>query len=193
MESNAPTLEPLLFWPFRGTAAGLADMRQGRNRCLWNDHLGAAWGTNFGNEEAFLTFAAQLEFILEFNSYIFEGVNNPAVNQLKRSLGNRSFAYLPDFWTNRLDPTVPVAEHFYDILREKPTLPVEFAIEKEAVDLTFSGKDSRNRLLFLGGFLAHLETWQEQVMMQQQRFPFVFEWPGRLQEIVKTFKSQTRN
>ena len=185
------TLVPLLFWPFRGVI-GLPDMTQGRNQSFWDDHIGKAWGHHFGNIETFLNAAGQLEFILEFNSYIFEGVQDPQVKRLQQTLGNKLFTYLPDFWTSRLDSTLPIAEHFYDILRLQPTLPIDFAIEKQAIDLVFSNKDSAARLLFLGGYLLHLKIWQGQVMMQQNRFPFMFEWPGRLKQIVDAFRERTK-
>src|SRR5262249_18802071 len=153
IDNNATTFEPLLFWPFRGVAVASTDMRQGRNQTLWSDHIGLAWGNYFTNVQGFLNAAAQLEFILEFNSYVFEGVQIPEVKQFQQGLGDKSFAYLPDFWTNRLDPTIPVAEYFYDIVREKPTLPSEFCIEKRSVELALSKKDSQTRLLFLGGYL----------------------------------------
>jgi hypothetical protein len=191
IDNTAATFEPLLFWPFRGAAVASSDMRQGRNQTLWDDHIGRAWGEHFGNVENFLNAAGQLEFVLEFNSYIFEGIQDPRIKRFQETLENKSFAYLPDFWTSRLDTILPMAEHFYDILRVQPTLPADFAIEKQAIDLVFSNKDSSNRLLFLGAFLLHLRTWQGQVMMQQNRFPFMFEWPSRLKKIVDVARERT--
>ncbi|HZU32010.1 MAG TPA: hypothetical protein VFB79_12905, partial [Candidatus Angelobacter sp.] len=191
IDNNATISEPLLFWPFRGAAVA-TDMRQGgRNQALWEDHIARAWGHHFGNFESFLNAASQLEFILEFNSYLFEGIQNPQI-KLIQQLGNKSMAYLPDFWTNRLDPTVPIAELFYDILREQRGLPNEFMIDKRAGDLVFAPLESQDRLIFLGGFLSDLKTWQGQVMMQQNRFPFTFDWPGRLKEIVKAYKARQK-
>jgi hypothetical protein len=175
---------PLLFWPFSGVS-GLPDMRQGgRNQSFWDAHVHSAWGQFFGSEDKFLSAASQLEFILEFNSYIFEGVNIPQVKKLQESLGNIYFAYLPDFWTRRLDPILPMAERFYDAFNRSDDFPQEFAVEKKAMDLIFKGKAVQERLLFQGCFLAHLRSWQAKVMMEQNRFPFMFEWQGRLKAIV---------
>jgi hypothetical protein len=174
---------PLLFWPFSGVA-GLPDMQGGRNQSFWDAHVHGAWGQFFGSEDKFLSAASQLEFILEFNSYIFEGVNIPQVKKLQESLGNIYFAYLPDFWTRRLDPILPMAERFYDAVNRSDDFPQEFAVEKKAMDLIFKGKTASERLLFLGCFLAHLRSWQAKVMMEQNRFPFMFEWQGRLKAIV---------
>src|ERR1700730_3343641 len=93
-----------------------------------------AWGQFFVSEDKFLSAAAQLEFILEFNSYIFEGVRIPEVQGFREMLGNIYFAYLPDFWTSRLDPVVPIAERFYDILSQSDEFPEEFSIDKKAMD-----------------------------------------------------------
>lgn len=106
----------------------------------------------------FLSAASELEFILEFNPYIFEGVNIPQVKKLQENLGNVYFAYLPDFWMCPLDPVVPIAERFNDALSRGDELPQEFAIEKKAADLIFKGKTAQERLLFLGCFLAHLRS-----------------------------------
>jgi MinD-like ATPase involved in chromosome partitioning or flagellar assembly len=187
MDNNATTFEPLLFWPFRGVS-GLPDMREGRNESLWADNIQSAWGKYFGSREGFLNAAAQLEFVLEFNSYVFVSSGNKGVNKFQQELGDKSFVYLPDFWTSPLDRCVPIAEHFYDILLAEPTLPAEFTIEKKAVDLLFESESSEQRLLFLGGYLTHLKTFQSQAMLQANRFPFVFNWGGgRLGRIVKAF------
>jgi hypothetical protein len=66
--------------------------------------------------------------------------------------------------------------------------PQEFAIEKKAADLIFKGKTAPERLLFLGCFLASLRSWQAKVMLEQNRFPFMFEWQGRLKAIVDRCK-----
>jgi hypothetical protein len=175
---------PLLFWPFSGVA-GLPDMRQGgRNKSFWDARIHGAWGQFFGSEDKFLSAASQLEFVLEFNSYVFEGVKIPEVQKLWESLGNIYFAYLPDFWTRPLDPVLPMAERFYDILSQSDKFPPEFAIETRAMDSIFKIKGAQERLLFLGCFLAHLRSWQAKVMMEQNRFPFMFEWQGRLKVIV---------
>ena len=173
---------PLLFWPFSGVT--VPDMRQGgRNKSFWDAHIHGAWGQFFGSEDKFLSAAAQLEFILEFNSYIFEGVRIPEVQEFRETLGNIYFAYLPDFWTSRLDPVVPIAERLYDILSQSDEFPAEFSIDKKAMDLIFKKKPAQDRLLFLGCFLAHLKSSQAQ-MMEQDRFPFMFDWQGRLKAIV---------
>ena len=175
---------PVLFWPFAGIE-GFPDMRQGgRNQSFWDAHIHGAWGQFWGTEEKFLSAAAQLEFVLEFNSYLFEGVKIPEVQKLWQSLGQIQFAYLPGFWTTRLDPILPMAERFYDVLSRSDDFSSEFAIEKRATDLVFKGKPAQQRLVFLGCFLESLRAWQAKVMMEQHKLPFMFEWQGRLKGIV---------
>jgi len=183
LDNLSQVFVPLVFWPFSG-GLGLPDMRGGRNRTLWNERIQGAWVPFFGTPENFLAAASQLEFILEFNSYVFEAVKHPEIGKLKQKLGNRYFGYEPDFWASRLDETVPIAELFYDALAADRGFPPEFTILEQAIDLVLKGKGTQDRLLFLGGFLAHLKAWQAEVMMHQfSRFPFMFDWPGRLKAI----------
>jgi hypothetical protein len=68
----------------------------------------------------------------------------------------------------------------------KPCAPAseEFSIDKKAMDLIFKKKAAQDRLFFLGCFLAYLKSSQAKMMMEQQRFPFMFDWRGRLKTIV---------
>jgi hypothetical protein len=187
-ENRSQTYVPLTFWPFAGVA-GFPDMRDGRNVSLWNAHIQGAWGQYFGIFDKFLAAASQLEFILEFNSYIF----SPPVPQseiLQRALENKNFNYLPDFWNSRLDSVVPIADHFYDVLTMSGDFPAELSIEKSAIDAVLKGKNSDERLIFLGGFLVHLKSSQARMMMEQRRFPYLFDWEGRLKVIADKY-SQT--
>jgi hypothetical protein len=189
VDDSATVYVPVIFWPFFGSLA-LPDMREGRAQTLWAEHVDAAWNQYFVSFDKFLTASSQLEFILEFSSYVLEEVNHEGVMRFKEGLANKRFANLPDFWTNRLDPTVPMAERFYDVLQGNPTLTPEFAVEKQAFDIVFKGLTPEDRLSFLGGFLAYLKTWQAKAMMQSQRFPFMFDWPGRLKGLVVASKAK---
>jgi hypothetical protein len=62
-------LEPFLFSPF-GENVGLPNVTKGRNFTHWDLLIGAIWGAYFGTKETFLSAAAQLEFVLELNSYL---------------------------------------------------------------------------------------------------------------------------
>jgi hypothetical protein len=182
LDNLSPVLVPIVFWPFAG-ALQLPDMRGGRNRTLWTERIGASWPSYFGTPEKFLSAAFQLEFILEFNSYVFEVVKPDGISKLDDPDRRRYFAYEPDFWANRLDDTVPIAELFYDALAAGPHVPAGCAIDERAIDLTFKGKGPHDRLLFLGGFLTHLKSWQAGAMLRASRFPFMFDWEGRLKAI----------
>jgi hypothetical protein len=181
---------PIVFWPF-SSGLELPDMREGRNWTLWNERVKSAWVPYFGAAEEFLSAAAQLEFILEFNSYIFMAVKNAEIQKLREKLGNKYFAYVPDFWASRLDATVSIAEQFYEALAG-PGFPPEFAVEQQGIDVIFKGKEPKERLPFLGGYLVHLQSWQAQAMMQFNRFPFMFEWHGRLGDIANAYRESRK-
>ena len=69
---------PLILWPFSGKL-GLPDINGGLNRALWDSHINAAWTYHFGTREDFLGAASQLEFILEFNSYMLVAAGEWAI------------------------------------------------------------------------------------------------------------------
>jgi hypothetical protein len=95
-DNSAQAYVPILFWPFSGRLE-FPDMRGGRNLTLWNERIQSAWGSYFGTFEKFLNAASQLEFVLEFNSYVFEVVQNPQVNKLREEWGEGYLDTCPIF------------------------------------------------------------------------------------------------
>jgi hypothetical protein len=192
VDNRSQELSPLLFWPFAisgldGAPAG------GRNREFWNQHIQGAWGSYFGTPDGFLGAAAQLEFILEFNSYVLTSLGDPQIDRIKQQTPNRNFDYEPDFWASRLDDVVPLALRFHDVLRLRADLPREFAIDDRAFDVVFSGKDTTARLQILGEYLVHLKNWQADVMIHQfRRHPFMFDWEGPLKQIADSYRNSTQ-
>jgi hypothetical protein len=190
MDGQTNIFVPLIFWPFAGIG-GFPDMRNGRNTTLWDARIGSAWGDYFGSSKQFLSAAYQLEFVLELNSYIFESTGDPGVEALKQKLGNKYFAYLPDFWNASLNEAVPIADYLYDHLGTDPGFPADLAINKRAFDIVLKAKSSKDRQLFFGGFLGHLRAWQTQASLEVRRMPQFYYWPGRLGEAEKAYtKSQ---
>jgi hypothetical protein len=181
---------PLVFRPLENGL--LPDEHGGRNRTFWNEHIHSAWGSYFGTFDGFLSAASQLEFVLEFNSYLFVSRRDPQIDRLKQQPPDRCFDYEPDFWASRLDDVVPVAQRFHDILVAADTLPPEFAVDSRAFDAVFNGKTMQARLLILGGFLTHLTNWQTEVMRQFNRFPFRFVWGGALKQVADAFSEGMR-
>lgn len=180
------SLEPLLFWPFSGPL-NLPEMKSGRNEELWQQRIGDSWSDAFGSKEEFLNAAAQLEFILELNSHILIAYAHPVSEKFREDSREKRTAYIPDFWTSRLDPTVPVANYVLDSLKNDG-FPKGLALEPTITTAIFKDMPMKSRLEFYGEFLANLQAWQEKVMMQQQRFPFDFAWPGPLREAVQIYK-----
>jgi hypothetical protein len=96
---------------------------------------------------------------------------------------------IPDFWTSRLDPTIPVAKYIMEMLR-KDGFPKNLAIEPTVTTAIFKDMPAKERIEFYGQFLVNLQNWQQKAMWQQQRFPFDFAWPPPLSTAVERFKEK---
>ena len=163
-------------------------MKNGRNDEFWQQRIDATWGEAFGSKDDFLSAAAQLEFVLELNSHLLVQYSNPATDKFRTDCPEKHTAYLPDFWKNRLDPAVPMALLIFESLVGEGGFPLDLAIERGVMASVFKGMSVQERELFFGQFLFNLKKWQDQAMWQQQRFPFNFAWPARLQRVVDLYK-----
>jgi hypothetical protein len=165
-------------------------MPEGQNTHLWNHSIQKSWGTYFGSFTSFLSTACELEFILEFNSYVGVGLaDERAKKWFEEQRPNATFTYGPDLWRYNLSAIVPIAERFYESLRSDLEFVRQTSVDPRAIESFFTGRNTDERLLIFGGFLTNLRRWQSEVLMQQNRFPFFFEWTGRLDEIVKRFQA----
>lgn len=185
LDNQSKVEHPALFWPFSGIGK-FPDMNAGRNTALWNDHVRAAWGSYFATLDRFHHAAMQLEFVLEFNSYLFEGdLQDPKISKI-RAITDKSFAHIPDFWNSHLEEITPIATFFYDQFEQKG-LPPDLSINETAAAF-FNEKQGHERIVFLGGFLDYLKRWQAEVMMQNRRFPYMGDWTGKLKAAVDAYK-----
>jgi hypothetical protein len=182
------TLAPILFWPFSGQL-DLPDMKAGRNQEYWRQRIEQTWGQDFGSEDEFLAAAAQLEFLLELNSYLLIQYRSPATDMFRAVFPEKYTAYLPDFWNTPLRMAIPTASWLLESLVDGKGFPHDIAIEPQITSAVFNQMPRGDREVFLGGFLTHLKIWQDNVMMRQSRFPFLLSWPPRLQAAVDAFKS----
>jgi hypothetical protein len=182
---SKPTLRPLMFWPFSG-ALNLPDMRNGRNQAYWDEYIAIIGREFFSTTKMFLDSAAQLEFVLELSSYLLLHSNSDYKTVIN-GFEEKDFTYVPDFWVSRLDPTVTVANYFYDEFLGGKVFPLSLAIEPEATETIFKSKTREERLLFLGEFLEHLHRWQEAQLMNQWRAPYLFDWPQPLKDLVNAY------
>ncbi len=184
-------ITPFMFWPLPSNFDG-GDFTQGRSALFWKERISTSWGNYFGKYEKFLGPACELEFVLELNSYL--GTNGVADPELQRWLEtnrqNTTFFYVPDLYAYDLQRTVRMAERCYDLIASDKPFPADLAVEPALFALAFKQKTRDQRLLIYGGFLHHLRTWQETAMLQQRRFPFSYNWEGRLLEIVKRYREQ---
>jgi hypothetical protein len=185
-ERHRDSLDPFLFWPFSGRL-GLPDMKSGRNEEFWQQRVGETWAGTFGSKDEFLSAAAQLEFILELNSHILVAYTHPVSEKFRTEEPKKETVYMPDFWTSRLDPTIPVATSILDALK-KDGFPKEIAIEPAITTAIFKDMPAKARVEFYGEFLFNLRAWQQRAMLEHQRFPFDFAWPPPLSNAVELFK-----
>jgi hypothetical protein len=190
-DDRAEIYTPIVFWPFSGID-GFPDMRQGRNQALWNARIQSSWGDYFRSKERFLGCAYELEFALEFNSFIFETLQDPAVKQLVNSMPEKHFRYLPDFWNSSLGSVVHIANELLHHLMNNPHLSSDLAVDPRAFEAVFKGKDANGRRLLLGQFLGHLRSWQTQVSIQERGMPIFFMWPNGLDQVEKDATNASR-
>jgi hypothetical protein len=180
---------PLLFWPFSGNL-GLPEMKTGRNEEYWHQRIAETWGIEaFGSKENFLESAAQLEFVLELNSYLFMNFSDPKARDIDKQFPEKRLRYFPDFWSHPLDPAFPIALQIFDSLTSGSGFPSDLALEPALTENIFRTMSLGERKLFYGEFLSYLQKWQSDAMFQQRRFPFSVEWPARLREIIIAYKT----
>jgi hypothetical protein len=184
---------PVLFWPLPPDPFPGGELNEGRNAFYWKERISGSWVKYFGTYEKFLGPACELEFLIEFNSYLgTNSINDAGIQRwLEANSGDLSFIYNPDLFSYDLHWTVPMAERCYDLIAADKPFPAYLAVEPALFELAFKDKNRDQRLSIYGGFLHHLKSWQATVMMQGfRRFPFMYNWEGRLLEIVQKYKAQ---
>jgi hypothetical protein len=180
---------PLLFWPFSGNL-GLPEMKTGRNEEYWHQRIGETWGIEaFGSKENFLQAAAQLEFVLELNSYLFTSFSDPRARAIVEQFPEKRLRYIPDFWTEPIDPAFTIALRIFDSLTSESGFPSDLAVEPALTQQIFQAMPLSDRKLFYGEFLSYLQKWQSDAMFQQRRFPFSVTWPERLRDTIIAYKA----
>ncbi len=157
---------------------------------LWKERIGTTWKEYFGSFENFLDAACELEFLLEFNSYL--GTNTPKDDNLKNWLvlngEGKRFQYYPDLYCHDLGRTEPMAECLFDIVATADTFPAYLSIAPGLQDALFSGKDRDTRLREYGKFLYFLKDWQERTAFEEfHRWPLSHDWEGQLQRAVQAY------
>jgi hypothetical protein len=184
---------PALFWPLPPGLFSEGELSSGRSTFYWKERISTAWGTYFGTYEKFLSAACEQEFLLEFNSYFGTNtLNDPGIQRwVEASAKDVSFVYIPDLLSQDLHWTVPMAERIYDIVAAEKPFPTHLAVDPALLEVAFKGKNRDQRLLIYGGFLHYLKAWQATTMFQSfRRFPFMYDWTGRLLAIVQKYKEQ---
>jgi hypothetical protein len=172
-------LEPFLFSPF-GDNVGLPNVTRGRNLTHWDLLIGVTWGEYFGAKEDFLSAGAQLEFILELNSYLLVVRKHPAIEKFRMDNPKKFLMYRPDFWATRLALVTPVAEWIYDCLVGPDGFPMQLALEPEVTKVIFDGMTPQQRSLLFGQFLNDLRSEQANYAYSMGNLSFHYGWSDRL-------------
>jgi len=183
---------PALFWPMPNLFTS-GELNDGRSTFYWKERVSTAWGKYFGTDEKFLGPACELEFLLELNSYLgTNAINDPQIDQwLEANSKGISFAYNPDLFAYDLHWTVPMAERLYELIAADKPFPSYLTVEPMLFERAFKDKSREQRLLVYGGFLRHLEVWQEQFIFQQfHHWELGYSWEGRLQDIAEKYEAQ---
>jgi len=174
---------PFLLWPLPAELFLGGELNDGRSTFYWKERVATAWGQYFGTYEKFLGPACELEFLLEFNSYLgTDTINDPNIKQwLEGKSRDISFVYVPDLFNYDLHWTVPMAERCYDLIAADKPFPPYLAIEPTLFAQIFKERNREQRLLIYAGFLYHLKVWQEKIMFQGfRRCRRKAERPGQL-------------
>jgi hypothetical protein len=181
-------LEPILFQPF-GENVGLPNLPHGRNFAHWDILIGETWGEYFGTKEAFLSAGAQLEFVLELNSYMLVVQKHPAIEKFKAENPKKLLMYRPDFWATRLALVTPIAEWIYDELNGPNGFPLELALEPQITKAAFTDTNAQQRSVFFGEFLTALKKSQAEHAYSMGKFSFQYDWSERLKIPVDQYLS----
>jgi hypothetical protein len=185
---------PILFWPFRPSPFQSREFDGGRAHYFWNQRIGAAWANYYGNFTKFAENSAQLELLLEFNSYL--GTNTLKDSKLgdwlKANVSNETgFEYVPDLYSDDLHVTVPMAERLYEVVAKGSPYPVHLFVDPRMPIQVFGSLSEVKRLEMYGRFLHHVKVWQKTFMFQAlRRLEFMWDWDGRLGTIARASQSQ---
>jgi hypothetical protein len=178
---------PLILWPFVGQLPIGKEFGDGRAQFFWKDRISSSWGKHFRSASRFLDATCQLEFLLEFNSFL--GINSQQDKKFGEWLAQYlepdiSFRYTPDLFSQDLQSTVPMADRLYDVLSAGGDFPPYLALDPNIQKQALAGLDKTKRLELYGDFLYSVKSWQSSFMWHQlHRIEFMWNWEGRLKQL----------
>lgn len=189
---SADSRTPVLFWPFYPSPFISGEFDHGRAQYFWKQRIGAAWMNYFGSVSKFIDGSYQLEFLLEFNSYLgTNSLNDRKFGEWLNTNVNDDFRYVPDLYTEDLQDTVPMAERMYEILLKGAPFPTHLFVDARFPLQVFGDIPQAQRMEVYGGFLQHLKAWQQTFLYQAfNRWGFMWDWSGRLKTIADSAKAQ---
>jgi hypothetical protein len=141
----------------------------------------------FGSREAFLSAACELEFILEFNSWLAmgnAGTSGPA--WIEKHQPKLSMAYHSDLWLYNLATVFPLAEKLLEEFARTPrgSLIHELSVEDSLVQTVLANEYKGAGRDMLGDYLYYLKTEQGKFMQARQRYGAMFYWSEQLKPLV---------
>jgi hypothetical protein len=190
--SQAGVLRPILFWPLRIVSTG----PEGPIALFWERRIKNVWAGYFRSHIDYVASACQLEFVLEFNSYLAVGEGGKEYKDwFEKNNPNLSLIYRSDIWRYRLGYSEPIAEKIIDaIYRGLDDLLLErLLLDKTVLYGTLGRVEPAERIAVVGGYLRYLEKNQAAYMFDHNRFPFSITWSPKSKNAIEAYDRSVKS
>jgi hypothetical protein len=184
--SQTGVLRPILFWPLRIVSTG----PEGPIALFWERRIKSAWSVYFRSHVDYVVAACQLEFVLEFNSYLAVGEGGKEYKDwFEKNNPNLSLIYRSDIWRYRLGYSEPIAEKMIDAIHRgfDDLLLEHMLLDKTVLHATPGSIAPTERIAIVGGYLRYLEKNQAGYMFGQNRFPFSITWSAKSKNAIEAY------
>lgn len=177
---------PLLFW---GHASQI-EMQKGYTSFCWTRRVENSLSDYFGDREEFVQASCDLEFVLEFNSYVGMGnAGNTAVQHLAKVAADVLFQYIPDIYQYGVERTTTFAESWVDALRRSPqdVTVQELSVFPSVFASLLPNQSDEARVALAGGYLDYLSGMQSD--FDRRRFYLrSASWGEKLGTILESYR-----
>jgi len=184
--SQPGVLRPILFWPLRIVTTG----PEGPIALFWERRIKNVWAGYFRSHTDYVASACQLEFVLEFNSYLAVGEGGKEYKDwFEKNNHNLSLIYRSDIWRYRLGYSEPLAEKMIDaIYRGLDDRLIDcLLLDKTMLYGTLGKVEPVERIAVVGGYLRYLEKNQAAYMFDRNRFPFQITWSAKSKNAIEAY------
>jgi len=162
-------------------------MPEGLVLFCWRYRIESSWAEYFGSLEEYERLASQLEFILEFNSWL--GISPEGAAWLAEYKKDATFTYYADIWRANLNSVVGLAERIYDGLKSQDDFLANITVEKILLDLRLKVVPQSPQLL-LGAYLDYLIINEGKVAFRIGRFPHAVDWGEKIKPLLKDYRER---